>query len=104
MMDARGLHAGHSLAQADVRARKPNLPVVMRATATFEEGRHFVEPWAPQLARWISDGKQPYFFMHAPDDTFAPENAYAFHAMLQQHADVGELPPLPTTPRQMDLF
>jgi uncharacterized protein YecE (DUF72 family) len=115
MMDARGLHAGKSLAQADVRARKPNLPVVMRATAmrpivrcvpheTFEEGRHFVEPWAPQLARWIADGKQPYFFMHAPDDTFAPENAYAFHAMLQQHADVGELPPWQTAPRQMDLF
>lgn len=115
MMDARGLHAGHSLAQADVRARKPNLPVVMRATAErpiircvpheqFEQGRHFVEPWAPQLARWIADGKQPYFFMHAPDDTFAPENAYAFHTMLRAHADVGDLPPLPGTNRQLGLW
>ena len=115
MMDARGLHAGNSLAQADVRARKPNLPVVMRATAerpitrcvpheSFEAGRHFVETWAPQLARWISEGKAPYFFMHAPDDTFAPENAYAFHDMLRAHADVGELPPWPGTGRQMSLF
>jgi uncharacterized protein YecE (DUF72 family) len=115
MMDARGLHSGHSLAQADVRARKPNLPVIMRATAqrpivrcvpheTFAEGRRFVEPWAPQLARWISDGKQPYFFMHAPDDTFAPENAYAFHAMLRAHLDVGELPPMPSAPRQLGLL
>lgn len=115
MMDARGLHAGHSLAQADVRTRKPNLPVVMRATAarplvrcvpheSFEAGRHFIEPWAPQLARWIEGGKQPYFFMHAPDDTFAPENAYAFHAMLRAHADVGDLPPWPGTTKQMSLW
>jgi uncharacterized protein YecE (DUF72 family) len=115
MMDARGLHAGNGLEQADVRARKPKLPVVMRATASrpivrcvphesFATGRHFVEPWAPQLARWIADGKQPFFFMHAPDDTFAPENAYAFHAMLRAHADVGELPRWPAEPRQLGLF
>lgn len=115
MMDARGLHAGKSLAQADVRARKPNLPVIMRTTGSrpivrcvphesFEEGRRFVEPWAPQLAKWIADGKQPYFFMHAPDDTFAPENAYAFHAMLRAHAEVGELPPWPGAPKQLGLF
>ncbi len=115
MMDARGLHSGHSLAQADIRARKPNLPVIMRATGsrplvrcvpheTFEAGRHFVEPWAGQLARWIADGKQPYFFMHAPDDTYAPENAYAFHAMLRAHADVGELPAWPGAPKQLGLF
>lgn len=115
MMDARGLHSGHSLEQADVRARKPNLPVVMRATASrplvrcvphesFEAGRHFVEPWAQMLARWIGDGKEPYFFMHAPDDTFAPENAYAFHAMLRAQVDVGELPPWPSAPRQLGLF
>jgi len=115
MMDARGLHAGNSLAAADVRARKPKLPVVMRATASrpivrcvphesFEAGRHLVEPWVPQLAKWITDGKTPYFFMHAPDDTFAPENAYAFHAMLRAHADVGELLPWPGAPRQLDMF
>lgn len=115
MMDARGLHAGNSLAQADVRARKPKLPVIMRATASrpivrcvphesFEAGRHFVEPWAGQVAKWIADGKQPYFFMHAPDDTFAPENAYAFHSMLRAYADVGELPTWPSAPRQLDMF
>ena len=45
----------------------------------------------PQLARWIADGKRPYFFMHAPDDTYAPENAYAFHRLLRDHLPV-ELP------------
>jgi hypothetical protein len=119
MRNARGLHSGHSLTVADVRARKPKLPVVMRATASqplircvphesFDTGKHLVEPWATQVAAWIEAGKRPYFFMHAPDDTYAPQNAYAFHAMLRGVAgppiDVGELPPWPGTPRQLGLF
>jgi uncharacterized protein YecE (DUF72 family) len=117
IMDTRGIHASKSLMFADVRGRKPSLPVVMRATAaqplvrfvpheTFDESRHLLEPWSRQLAAWIALGKRPYFFMHAPDDTFAPENAYAFHAMLRAHAhaDVGELPPWPGAPRQLGLL
>jgi uncharacterized protein YecE (DUF72 family) len=115
IMDTRGVHSSKSLAFADVRGRKPNLPVVMRATAaqplvrfvpheTFDESRPFAEPWSRRIAAWIAEGKRPYFFMHAPDDTFAPENAYAFHAMVRAHADVGELPPWPGAPRQLGLF
>jgi uncharacterized protein YecE (DUF72 family) len=115
VMDTRGLHAGNSLALAEVRARKPRMPVIMRATAaqplvrcvpheSFDATRPFVEPWAAQIARWIALGKRPYFFMHAPDDTFAPENAYAFHAMVRRHRDVGELPPWPGGPRQLSLL
>ncbi|HEU4726934.1 MAG TPA: DUF72 domain-containing protein [Kofleriaceae bacterium] len=114
-MDARGLHAGKSLALAEVRARKPSLPVRVRATGDrpmvrcvphedFAATRPFVEPWAAQVARWIGEGKRPYFFMHAPDDTFAPENAYAFHAMVRQHVDVGELPAWPGGTRQLSLL
>jgi uncharacterized protein YecE (DUF72 family) len=58
----------------------------------------------PRLATWIHAGKQPYFFMHSPDDTDAPANAYAFHAMLRARADVGDLPAWPGTPRQLGLF
>jgi uncharacterized protein YecE (DUF72 family) len=115
LMDTRGVHLSKSLAYAEVRGRKPVLPVVMRATAArplvrfvpheaFDESRPFLEPWAKKLVAWIAEGKRPYFFMHAPDDTFAPENAYAFHAMLRAHADVGELPPWPGAPRQLGLF
>jgi uncharacterized protein YecE (DUF72 family) len=115
IMDTRGLQSGHSLTMAPVRERKPALPVIVRATAsrpivrcvpheTFDEGRAFVEPWAEHVARWIADGKTPYFFMHAPDDAYAPENAYAFHAMVRRHADVGELPPWPGGPRQLSLI
>jgi uncharacterized protein YecE (DUF72 family) len=56
------------------------------------------------VAQWIAEGKRPYFFMHAPDDTFAPDNAYAFHAMLRRHRDVGELPAWPGGPRQLSLL
>lgn len=115
IMDTRGIHASTSLEFAEVRGRKPALPIIMRATAArpivrcvphevFSETMPFLRVWPPQLARWIADGKRPYFFMHAPDDTYAPDNAYAFHRMLREHADVGELPAWPSTPRQLGLF
>ena len=114
-MDTRGLHAGHSLALADVRARKPRLPVIVRTTADrpivrcvpheqLDAARAFVAPWAPQIAAWIRQAKRPYFFMHAPDDTYAPEHAYAFHAMVRAQIDVGELPAWPGGPRQLSLL
>ena len=115
MMDTRGVHASKSLMFADVRARKPDLPLLIRTTADrpivrcvpheqLDAARPFVESWAPQLADWIRAGKRPYFFMHAPDDTHAPENAYTFHAMLRRHLDVGDLPTWPGTPRQLSLL
>ena len=115
LMDTRGLQSGHSLTMAPVRARKPALPVIVRATASrpfvrcvphevFEAGRAFVEPWGAHVARWIAEGHRPYFFMHAPDDAYSPENAYAFHAMLRRRADVGELPPWPGGERQLSLL
>lgn len=114
-MDTRGLHRGHSLELADVRARKPRLPVIPRAThdrplircvphEDFDSCADLVEPWAVQLAAWIRDGLTPYFFMHSPDDTFAPENAYKFHARLRGHLDVGELPAWPGGVRQLSLL
>ena len=47
---------------------------------------------------------EPYFFMHAPDDTYAPANAYRFHQLLGERADVGELPPWPGSEEQLGLF
>lgn len=84
-------------------AQKPKLPVVVQATAQqpfvrcvphedFATSRVFVEEWVHHISRWIGEGKQQYFFMHAPDDTFAPENAYAFHGLLSSRVAVGELP------------
>jgi len=71
---------------------------------TFDDCRDLVEPWGQQISRWIGEGLTPYFFMHSPDDTFAPENAYKFHAMVRTHRDVGELPPWPGGERQLSLL
>lgn len=115
IMDTRGIHSSLSLTHAEARAQKPKLPVVVAATANhpfvrivphedFAQTRPLVEEWAAQIAKWIGEGKAPYVFLHAPDDTFAPENAYAFHAMLHARAAVGELPGWPGQPRQLGLF
>jgi uncharacterized protein YecE (DUF72 family) len=106
IMDARSLHAGDEPEHAEARANKPNLPVVPQATgsrpivrfvsgATFESGQSFIDEWIEQLARWIAEGKQPYFFVHAPDDTFAPEHALRIHRLLAERADVGSIEPWP---------
>ena len=115
IMDTRGIHASLSLEHADVRARKPAFPVVPRATGGHPIIRHvphellahslpFLAEWPARFAQWIAEGKQPYFFMHSPDDVDAPANAYTFHAMLREHTDVGELPRWPSEPRQLGLF
>jgi uncharacterized protein YecE (DUF72 family) len=116
ILDTRGIHSSKSLVHAETRVRKPNLPVIMRATAAhpfvrcvphedFAQSHAIAEAWATQVAGWIAEGKTPYVFLHAPDDTYAPENAYAFHAMLRARgAEVGDLPAWPGQPRQLGLF
>lgn len=106
-MDTRGLHASTNPAVAEVQEKKPKLPIDVKPTGPqpivrfvphdeFDAGKPFLEPWLVAFPKWIAAGKKPYFFMHAPDDTFAPENAYAFHALLRGRlgdgADIGELP------------
>jgi uncharacterized protein YecE (DUF72 family) len=112
IMDTRGLHRTKSLVLADVRGRKPALPVIMRATANrpivrlvphedFADSMPEARAWAAQIQTWLAEGKHPYVFIHSPDDTHAPENAYKFHALLH---DVGELPPWQSGPRQLSLL
>jgi hypothetical protein len=54
ILDTRGIHSSRSLEHAETRARKPNLPVIARATAsaplvrcvpheTFDESRALAE-------------------------------------------------------------
>jgi uncharacterized protein YecE (DUF72 family) len=106
-MDTRGLHASTNPAVLDVQDKKPNLPIDLRPTGNapivrfvphddFDAGKAFLEPWLAELPKWIAAGKTPFFFMHAPDDTYAPENAYRFHELLRARVDgamdLGELP------------
>jgi uncharacterized protein YecE (DUF72 family) len=66
--------------------------------------------WAPVLAHWIAEGREPYFFTHTPNDAFAPDMARLFHEAVR--ALIPDLPPLPLSPadvakpslRQRELF
>jgi len=62
------------------------------------------------VARWIGEGRTPYFFTHHPDDAGAPALARRFHAQLHALAPAVGAPPLwpgeraPRAAAQLDLF
>ncbi|HET7845254.1 MAG TPA: DUF72 domain-containing protein [Xanthomonadales bacterium] len=115
-------------ATRDAIRRKPRLP--LRHTATNATpvvrfvGRNDPEPcrdalrgWAEVVARWIAEGRSPYFFTHAPDDAHAPALARVAHACFAERvAGLAALPPFPgeheapvasgaeEMPRQSELF
>jgi len=100
------------------QSRKPRSP--FRTTVTGQRpfvrfiGRNrlektdpWIESWSRQVAVWLREGREVYFFTHAPDDAFAPELARRFYRRLQQ--ELPELPdmsawPAECLPRQLDLF
>ena len=117
IFDSRALfHAPPSDPAEEVsQGRKPKLPVKLKATGQRPMvrfvGRNAIETvirWqeevAEQVAKWISEGKHPYIFMHTPDDTRAPYLCRQFHQLLQKH--ITDLPDLvfPAIKEQMELF
>jgi uncharacterized protein YecE (DUF72 family) len=48
------------------------------------------------LAKWIDEGKKPFFFTHATDDYYAPRLARFFHGIMCQFID--KLAPMPEWP------
>ena len=58
----------------------------------IDEATPWVEEWAPVIAEWISSGKKPFIFAHAPDDTFAPDFARRIHEELQKQVELPQLP------------
>ena len=84
--------------------RKPKSPV--RTTVTGSRpilrlvGRNdlslalpWVEEWTEQVAQWIDADLDPYVFMHAPDDRFAPEFVQMFIGKIQgKLKSVSDLP------------
>ena len=64
----------------------------------------WLKAWATVFARWITEGRQPFFFAHYPGEEFAPELAQYFHTLLVNQ--LPHLPPLPIWPseRQQSLL
>jgi uncharacterized protein YecE (DUF72 family) len=122
VFDTRGLHAAHTGTprEREAQRKKPNVPVRFTATGQHPFVRFIGHPevaenlpllaeWAQVVAGWMREGRTPYFFLHAPDDFYAPHLARHFHALLSEHIDAGQLPPWPIEqqdpePEQMSLF
>lgn len=88
----------------DAKAKKPRVPVRFTAVGRRPFVRFVADPqltansaalrsWANVVVNWLREGRSPYFFVHHPDDLYAPDLAAAFQA--QVHALAPELCPKP---------
>lgn len=106
ILDTRGVHEAEGNDPALVKAheRKPRIPAPVVATARRPLLRYVANPelpanderlraWAAQVAQWIDEGREPYVFMHVPNDFYAPKLARRFFERLEAHTTVGRLPP-----------
>jgi len=66
--------------------------------------------WAGVVAKWIGEGRTPFFFVHHPDDAGAPALGRRLHEKVRALTDAVGLPPAwpaelePQAPDQLDLF
>ena len=56
--------------------------------------------WIPQLVGWITEGREPYVFVHQPENLESPALARMLHAEVAARVDgLAALPtPLPVAP------
>jgi uncharacterized protein YecE (DUF72 family) len=107
LLDSRALFAGpaDTAEEQETKRRKPRLPVRPVATAhhpvvRFVGQTHvgpnapFWAPWAAKVAAWLGQGREPFFFLHTPDNVVALDLARRFRGDVAVHAD--GLPPLGT--------
>ncbi|MCD9500832.1 DUF72 domain-containing protein [Photobacterium phosphoreum] len=98
IMDSRPLFSAQPTTPAIIEAqrKKPRLPVHAIATANNPVIRFIGHPndsynapffnnWLQRIPLWLAEGKQPYLFIHSPDNNHAPESAIRLYHRLQQH-------------------
>ncbi|UTV28567.1 DUF72 domain-containing protein [Photobacterium atrarenae] len=99
IMDSRPVFAAPPTSEAviDAHQKKPQVPVHAIATASYPVIRFIGHPdelsndpffanWLARLPLWLSEGKQPYLFIHTPDNNQAPELAIRLYDQLRQQA------------------
>lgn len=121
LFDVRGLRSAtpDDEATASAQARKPDVPARFTRTAPFAFVRFIGHPtvaanaplldeWADRVAGWLASGDDVYFFLHSPDDFYAPALAREFHAQVAARHPVPPLPPWgdepPEAPTQLSLL
>jgi len=115
ILDSRPLHQVPATSEAarDEKQNKPDLPVL-----TYVAGRHPIvrvigedRPegtmdgllvWVPQVAAWLGEGREPYVFVHQPENLDSPGLARAFHDAVA--TEVTDLEPLPDPAGQTSMF
>ncbi|HIF9348949.1 TPA: DUF72 domain-containing protein [Photobacterium damselae] len=99
IMDSRPVFAAPPTTAAviDAHQKKPHVPVHAIATADNPMIRFIGHPddlsndpffanWLTRLPIWLNEGKQPYLFIHTPDNNHAPELATRLYALLKQQS------------------
>ena len=109
MLDSRALFDADP-ADPDTRiaqGRKPRLPVhaISLGPRPFvryighpvpEANPPYLAPWLDKLALWLDEGREPYVFIHTPNNRQAPRLARLFHGLLHARCpEVGPPPPWP---------
>lgn len=114
--DSRALFAqpARDASEAEAQQRKPRLPV--RAVATgpspivrfvasnsWAASADFWRAWRRPLQRWLEEGRRPYLFIHAADNTLAPAHALEAQLLLEGLPGWHEPEPLQDA-TQLDMF
>ena len=113
VLDTTGVRTGPQSHPDVAKARhpKPDLPIVEEATSHRPIVRFIGHPvpshneagladWAARIARWVSEGRHPYLFIHCPNDLHAPDIARRAHALLSDRIAIDPMPAWPGESRE----
>lgn len=115
VLDTRPLYGAEATSPAAVEERrtKPRLPIALDAVGPHPVVRVIGEDgadgtlaglraWTAPVATWLAEGREPYVFVHQPENLDSPALARAFHAHVA--AAVPDLAPLPDPAGQTSMF
>jgi uncharacterized protein YecE (DUF72 family) len=98
IFDTRSLFAHSELSdEASLEAfkAKPKVPTHVIATSKHPMvriivpmdimlGKAVLKQWAAKIVQWVDEGKEPFVFLHTPDNAMAPKLALIFSELLQE--------------------
>jgi len=113
VLDTRPLYAvpAASPPAVEERGNKPRLPITLDAIGQHPVIRVIGEDrpegtlaglraWVPQIVEWVGEGREPYLFVHQPENLDSPGLARQIHEIIRDELpNVAPLPdPLPPDP------
>lgn len=118
IIDTRSLFAGPCRTAEEIEAweRKPRLrvrPVALGTHPTLrfvgqsdaEITRSWWQPWVDKVASWLVGGREPYVFLHTPDNVETPSLCRRFHTEVAERVPgLAPLPDSPETDEQLSIF